>query len=69
MNALAALALPMYLQYFNTVSAMSVVALFLSYGVPIALRLWRGPGAFIPGEACSDSSVFACAYTSLQEIW
>jgi hypothetical protein len=36
-------------QMWGAISAVSVVALSLSYGVPIALHLWRGRAAFLPG--------------------
>lgn len=36
-------------QIFNAISACSVVALSLSYALPIGLRLAHGQGGFIPG--------------------
>ncbi len=37
------------LQAYNTLSATSVVALGLSFGVPIAIRVWQGQHGFVPG--------------------
>ncbi|KXZ41898.1 hypothetical protein GPECTOR_249g616 [Gonium pectorale] len=58
---------------FDTISAGSVVALSLSYGIPISLRIFHNPYSFLPGpfslgRASKPLAVLACAWILLTSV-